>query len=212
MLELEQEVFDPSGISTVESPKMTLNGVLVSKLCGILYHIDESTGIRYVTPSKQYCGTADKMLVHGATVATPPPVRHYSSRYNDSRPETKVVDAGWSTVIYLVMLFLLSRQIAASRTPAGISRLSRWTFFTQALIDTVTFVIVGTLEHHSILGLTLGTPKFISLAIAVHPRACIPLIAPAVLTVVLLVYEMVSRHACTSGFVMLKYLGSNSLC
>ena len=51
MLELEQEVLDPSGISTVESPKMTLNGVLVSKLCGILYHIDESTGIRYVTYS-----------------------------------------------------------------------------------------------------------------------------------------------------------------
>jgi len=50
MLELEQEIFEPSGISTVKAPKMILKGVLISKLCGILYHIDESTGIRYVAP------------------------------------------------------------------------------------------------------------------------------------------------------------------
>lgn len=142
MLELEQEIFEPSGISTVDPPKMILKGVLISKLCGILYHIDESTGMRYVVPLRQHCSATNRMLVHGATVATPSPVRRYPSRYNDFRPETNIVDAGWSSVIYLVMLFLLSRQITASRTPAGISRLSRWTFFTQALIDTITFIIV----------------------------------------------------------------------
>lgn len=51
MLELEQETFDPSGISTVEPPKMTLSGLLISQSCGILYHIDESIGLRYVIPS-----------------------------------------------------------------------------------------------------------------------------------------------------------------
>ena len=142
MLELEQETFEPSGISTVDPPKMILKGVLISKPCGILYHIDESSGIRYVTPLRQHYNAADRMLVHGATVATPSLVRCYPSQYNDFSSETKIVDAGWSSVIYLVMLFLLSRQISASRTPAGISRLSRWTFFTQALIDTITLVIV----------------------------------------------------------------------
>lgn len=46
MLELERETFDPSGISTVDPPKRILNGVLISKPCGILYHIDGSSGIR----------------------------------------------------------------------------------------------------------------------------------------------------------------------
>ena len=48
MLELERETFDPSGISTVDPPKRILNGVLISKPCGILYHIDGSSGIRCV--------------------------------------------------------------------------------------------------------------------------------------------------------------------
>ena len=55
MLELEQEILDPSGISTVNPPKMILKGVLISKSCGILYHVDESSGIRYVV---QGSGTA----------------------------------------------------------------------------------------------------------------------------------------------------------
>jgi hypothetical protein len=192
MLELEQEILEPSGISTVNPPKMILKGVLVSKLCGILYHVDESIGIRYVAPLRQHCSVANSMLVHGATVVMPSPVRYYPSQYNDLRSETKIVDAGWSSMIYLVMLFLLSRQITASRTPAGLSRLSRWTFFTQALIDTFTFIIVGVPWYSPIRDLTLGTPKFISFAIVVNARACIPLIAPAALAVVLLVYEMVS--------------------
>lgn len=155
MLELEQEIFEPSGISTVDAPGMILKGVLISKLCGILYHIDESTGIRYVAPLRWYCSAANIILVHGATVATSLLVRHYPSRYGDFRPETKIVDAGWSSVIYLMMLFLLSRQITASRTPAGISRLSRWTFFTQALIDTFAFIFVRVPSHSPIRGLTL---------------------------------------------------------
>ncbi|KAF9779793.1 hypothetical protein BJ322DRAFT_1086479 [Thelephora terrestris] len=137
ILELEQEIFDPTGISTVRPPKMALNGVLISQSCGILYQIDESTGI--------------STWGYGRNV---------------------ISYAGWSSVIYLAMLFFLSRQITVSRTPAGISRLSRWTFFTQALIDAFTFVIL------------------ISLATVVGPRASISLIAPAALAVILLVYEM----------------------
>lgn len=147
MIELEQEIFNPSGISTVDSPKMILNGVLVSKPCGILYHIDESTGIRYVAPREYHYSVTDKMQAHGATAVTPLPVRH-SHDIVTFVSKTKITDAGWSSVIYLVMLFLLSRQITASRTPAGISRLSRWTFVTQALIDSIAFAIVGVIGHH----------------------------------------------------------------
>jgi len=212
MLDLEQEIFEPSGISTVDPPRMILKGVLISKLCGILYHIDESAGMKYVAPLRQHCSAANRMLVHGTTVATPSLVRYYPSRYNNFSSETKIVDAGWSSVIYLVMLFLLSRQIAVSRSPAGISRLSRWTFFTQTLIDIITFAIVRVPRYPPIRDLTLGTSKFISLAVTVSARACIPLIAPAALAVILLFYEMVSRYAWTPGFFMLKDLGSNSLC
>ena len=87
----------------------------------------------------------------------PSHVCHLPSKYSGIASKTEVVDAGWSSIIYLVMLLLLSRQITVSRTPAGVSRLSRWTFFAQALIDTVTFIIVGTLRYHSSRGLTLRT-------------------------------------------------------
>ena len=79
-------------------------------------------------------------------------------QYSDIKSKMKVVDAGWSSIIYLVMLLLLSRQITASRTPAGVSRLSRWTFFAQALIDTITFVIVGAPRYNPSRGLTPETP------------------------------------------------------
>ena len=190
MLELEQEFFDPSGISTVNPPKMILEGALISKPCGILYHIEGSTGIRYSAPLGSHLTFPDKTSALGSIVATQSHVRHRPSRYREMQPKTRIVDAGWSSVIYLVMLFLLSRQITVSRTPAAISRLSRWTFFAQALIDTLTFVIVGLLKYRS-FRLTLGTSQLITLAVAVDTRASTPLVAPAALAVILLVYEMV---------------------
>lgn len=102
-------------------------------------------------------------------------------------------------MIYLVMLFLHNHQAAASETPAGLSQLSRWTFFAQAAIDSVAFAIVIIPVHHPICGLTLISSKFISLAVVVGARACIPLIAPAALSVILLFCEMVSRLACIFG-------------
>lgn len=78
MLELEQEIFDPSGISTIDPPKMILSGVLISQPCGILYHIDESVGLRYVVPLGQCSGIPDKASVRGATVVMSLPVSHSS--------------------------------------------------------------------------------------------------------------------------------------
>lgn len=125
-----------------------------------------------------------------------------------------MVDAGCSSVLYLAMLFFLSRQITASRTPAGISRLSRWTFFAQALIDSFAFVIVGFLfivmiSPHT--GLTLGM-KLISLAPVVNSRISVPLIAPAALAVILLTYEMVSSRVHPLALPLMKRFNGNSLC
>lgn len=70
MLELEQEIFDPSGISTVNPPKMVLNGVLVSQSCGVLYQVDESTGIRCVVWLEEHNSISDEATVRGAIVVT----------------------------------------------------------------------------------------------------------------------------------------------
>jgi hypothetical protein len=46
----------------------------------------------------------------------------------------------------------------------------------------------------------------------VDPRASIPLIAPAALAVILLIYEMVSSNEYNSRLVKLRDFNSNSLC
>lgn len=79
MLELEQEISDPSGISTVDPPKRVLNGVLVSQPCGVLYHIDQATGIRYATPLRLGIDSSDETTVRGATIVTSLSVRHCPS-------------------------------------------------------------------------------------------------------------------------------------
>ena len=48
MLELEDELQNPTGISTVSTPKLSVSGVLLSKECGILYEITNSEGLRCV--------------------------------------------------------------------------------------------------------------------------------------------------------------------
>ena len=48
MQELEDELQNPTGISTVSTPKLSVSGLLLSKECGILYEITNSEGLRYV--------------------------------------------------------------------------------------------------------------------------------------------------------------------
>ena len=51
MKELEEEIQNPTGVSTVIPPKLSVNGVLVSKECGLLYAITDSEGLRFVLKS-----------------------------------------------------------------------------------------------------------------------------------------------------------------
>ncbi|PPQ90771.1 hypothetical protein CVT25_010160 [Psilocybe cyanescens] len=79
--------------------------------------------------------------------------------------------AGLTAIAYLVMLILFSRQTDQSRTPSGISRVSRWTFQTQATMDLVSFA------------------GHITFAILAEGRSSLSLIAPAFLAFLVFVYE-----------------------
>lgn len=52
------------------------------------------------------------------------------------------LDAGYAFLVYLGLLALLARQVESdtSRTPAGLSRISRWSFVAQAAADAISFV------------------------------------------------------------------------
>lgn len=51
-------------------------------------------------------------------------------------------DAGLASLVYLGLLVLLVRQMETTRTPAGISPISRWSFIFQALMDSFAFTSV----------------------------------------------------------------------
>ncbi|KZT21185.1 hypothetical protein NEOLEDRAFT_1074064 [Neolentinus lepideus HHB14362 ss-1] len=79
--------------------------------------------------------------------------------------------AGASALVYLCLLALLARQMNVSRTPTNLSRLSRWSFLTQALSDAIFFA-----GHITFAVVTDGQPS-------------ISLVAPAFLACLLFVYE-----------------------
>jgi hypothetical protein len=95
-------------------------------------------------------------------------------------------DAGLATLAYLAMLILFNRQAKRSRTPSGISRISRWTFLTQATVDSVSFA------------------GHITFAILAEGRPSLSLTAPAFLACMLFVYEAVRLHLSLS--IICRYL------
>jgi len=52
MQELEGELQNPTGIWTIPPPKLSIDGLLISKECGILFEITNTEGLRYVYRSK----------------------------------------------------------------------------------------------------------------------------------------------------------------
>jgi hypothetical protein len=47
MKDLEDELQTPTGKRTVKRPPLKLNGVLLSRECGILYRLHDAEGLRY---------------------------------------------------------------------------------------------------------------------------------------------------------------------
>ena len=48
MDELESELDNPTGVTTARAPPLVLDGVLISKNCGILLEAREAKGLKYV--------------------------------------------------------------------------------------------------------------------------------------------------------------------
>lgn len=48
MRELEDELQNPTGIRTVSPPGLSMNGILVSKACGVLFEISNTEALRSV--------------------------------------------------------------------------------------------------------------------------------------------------------------------
>ncbi|KAJ8473594.1 hypothetical protein ONZ45_g16234 [Pleurotus djamor] len=82
--------------------------------------------------------------------------------------------AGTAAIAYLVMLILLMKQMEVSRTPSGISKVSRWTLLIQTTLDSLSFAC------------------HITFSILFEGRASMSLVAPAFLACIIFVHEGVS--------------------
>ncbi|KAF8840833.1 hypothetical protein BDN67DRAFT_950901 [Paxillus ammoniavirescens] len=83
--------------------------------------------------------------------------------------------AGVSAIFYLILLALLCRQTDRMHSPAGLSRVSLWTFLAQAIVDAVAFA------------------GHITFAILANGRPSMSLVAPAFLACILFALE--AQHA-----------------
>ncbi|KAL4066048.1 hypothetical protein V8B97DRAFT_1864919 [Scleroderma yunnanense] len=140
MRDVESELQKPTGKWTPEVFPLRMNGVLISRECGILYRLHNAVGLR------------SQLFFRKVTTY-----------------------AGVSAVVYLILLTLLTRQIERSHTSASLSRLSAWTFYTQAIVDAVSFA------------------GHITFAILANGRPSLALVAPAFIACVL--FSLEAQHA-----------------
>lgn len=134
--EVEDEIDEPTGISTIHAPEMKLQGVLVSQNCAMVYELPDISGMKSQTLFRK--------------------ITSY---------------AGIATIMNLLLLVFHTRQVTRSRSAAGLSRVSRYPFIIQTLIDAVSFV------------------GHVTLAILAEGRTSIAVLAPAGLACILFVLE-----------------------
>lgn len=77
------------------------------------------------------------------------------------------------TFVYFVLIFFSTRQTRRSRTPSGLSRVSRWVFLPQAALDCVAFA------------------GHLTFAVLAEGRTSLALLAPAFLACVMFLIEVV---------------------
>ena len=74
MEELENEFNEPTGITTVRAPELSLEGVLLSQDCGILYEIKHAVGVQYVPAISLFIFRADRDVGRRGYMARSPRV------------------------------------------------------------------------------------------------------------------------------------------
>ncbi|KAI8974598.1 hypothetical protein BD414DRAFT_498160 [Trametes punicea] len=136
MDELEKELDEPTGITTVKAPELALDGVLLSQDCGMLFELKHAVGVQSQRLYRK--------------------ISTYS---------------GFSTLVNLALLALFRKQAAESSSAVGLSRVSRYTFLVQSLIDAISFI------------------GHITLCILAEGRPSLSVLAPAGLACLLFVYE-----------------------
>lgn len=128
MRELEEELLHPTGITTVPRPPLKLDVAIISPDCGVLIEAKDANGMRSRIFFRKVTACASRL-------------------WFDPASSTELfffwLDAGFAGLVYLVMLLLLSQQMSESRSPAALSRISRWSFIAQALADSIAFACVG---------------------------------------------------------------------
>ena len=178
MQELEDELQNPTGISTVSTPKLSVSGILLSRECGVLYEVTNSEGLRCAScPRKLLLMMMKTATGHTLSSARSQRVRAIWNLYSplSHRHWVLAIDAGLTGISYLILLILFFRQTEHSRTPSGISRVSLWTFLIQATMDSVSFA------------------GHITFAILAEGRPSLSLIAPAFLACLVFVHEAVRK-------------------
>lgn len=150
MQELESEMENPTGITTVTRPELLMNAILMSRECGIMLEMRSAEGLksqrfwRKVTTCKADLNFNPSWEIGVFFVVAELDVG---------------LDSAVAAGAYLVLLLLFIRQTDVSQTPAGISRVSRWTFLTQSAADSISFVGVSSVVLLSPTWLTFFSPS-----------------------------------------------------
>ncbi|KAL0955123.1 hypothetical protein HGRIS_004036 [Hohenbuehelia grisea] len=148
MTELEEETQKPTGIWTVDPPKLSVDGLLLSKECGIMYEIVNTTGLRSRTFFRKIttCELSFRWLTTLPMMIFPK------------------IDAGTAAIAYFIALLFLIKQTELSSTPSGIARVSRYTMLSQVMIDSVSFAghITFAILAEGRASLSLIVPAFLA--------------------------------------------------
>jgi hypothetical protein len=138
MREYEAEWSDPRGIRTISPAPPRIDGVLVSEKCALLIRVDglatlrceDVVHYRYETLTYRASGST----ISGGSLSIVS-LRPRSLTLYHLALLMRFVDAGTAFVIYLILLGLAVNQMEWTATPRSISKISRWGFVIQCVLD-----------------------------------------------------------------------------
>jgi transmembrane E3 ubiquitin-protein ligase len=199
MNELESELDNPTGVTTARAPPLILDGILISSDCGILFETRNTKGLKCVLIFYEdtfysfvsSLGSKD----FGGKLPHVRPFLLFKATLSQDVTAMFHLDAGYAFVVYVGLLVLLARQVEsdASRTPAGLSRVSRWSFIAQAGTDGFSFVgVCSRSVPLCVILFTISKFQHLLFGIFADNRSSLSLIAPGFLACLLVVYQVVS--------------------
>lgn len=175
---IDEGVLDQDSNSNEEPPQSTCSFVLYSQLepANVPKRLMHELEAEIQHPTGAWTVKAPKLSLNGVLISEECGIMLEITKSEGLSSRTffrKVTTYAASTgLLYLIMLMLFSRQARRSRTPSGISRVSRWTFLSQSAIDSVSFA------------------GHITFAILAEGRPSLSLVAPSFLACILFLHEI----------------------